>query len=86
MIYETNHNYVELVKWWGGLMPQTILVLIQNLKKSCLACSSKALLGMELWESLIITLPFLYMTYDTYSNNLKESSRQIILSQVVNNI
>ena len=48
MIYETNHNYVELVKWWGGLMPQTILVLIQNLKKSCLACSSKALLGMEL--------------------------------------
>ena len=48
MIYETNHNYVELVKWWGGLMPQTILVLIQNLKKSCLTCSSKALLGMEL--------------------------------------
>ena len=63
-------------------MPQTILVLIQNLKKSCLACSSKALLGMGLYENL--TSLFIHMMYYIYSNKLKDSS--IILSEFFNKI
>ena len=46
MIYIVgNKSYVELVKWWGGLMPQTILVLIQNLKKIVFRLFKQSLAG-----------------------------------------
>ena len=57
-------------------MPQTKLVLIQNLKKSCLTCSNRSLAGHGTVRKFNFT--FLYMTYDTYSNKLKESSNYFV--------